>query len=142
MGIWWQGHLGFLHRLGWGGAVALSLSLALGSLALGALLIVRWPVDHFKQGARRPFWRERHPVVRALGLAAKNLAGLLLVVLGAIMAVPGVPGQGLLLILIGLTLVNFPGKYRVERSLIGRPSVQKVVNGVRRRFGRPALEID
>jgi hypothetical protein len=64
------------------------------------------------------------------------------VMLGIIMAVPGVPGQGTLLILTGLTLIDFPGKRRLERSLIRRPSVLKLINGLRQRFQRPPLEIE
>src|SRR6185369_8401278 len=127
------------HSLGWAGTIGISVGLALGSLAVAAVVVVNWPADHFKEGERPAFWAQRHPVVRALGIAAKNLGGLILVLLGCIMALPGVPGQGLLLILIGLTLVNFPGKRRIERALIRRPSVLKVVNSVRARFGHGPL---
>ena len=130
------------HRLGWAGTVALSIGLAVGSLAIGALVIVRWPADHFKEGRRAVFWSDRHPVVRALGLAGKNLAGILLTLLGVVMTLPGVPGQGLLLILVGLTLIDFPGKLALERRLVRRQAVLKVVNAVRARFGHPPLELD
>ena len=58
------------------------------------------------------------------------------------MALPGVPGQGLLTALIGLTLINFPGKTELERRLIGRPAVLRTVNRLRARFHRPPLELD
>jgi len=45
--------------------------------------------------------------------AFKNLLGVLLFMLGLIMLVT--PGQGILTLLFGLMLMNFPGKYRVER---------------------------
>ena len=134
--------LGLFRRLGWWGALGLSLFLAVGSVALAALIVVRWPVDQFKGLAPHPFWQHRHPLIRAVGLAGKNLAGYLIVLLGIIMALPGVPGQGVLLILIGLTLVNFPGKRRIERRLIQRPSIQRVVNRLRAWFGHPPLEVD
>jgi hypothetical protein len=44
--------------------------------------------------------------------------------------------------LIGLTLIDFPGKRGLERRLIGRPPILKAVNRVRARFQRPALELD
>jgi hypothetical protein len=134
--------LSLFKRLGWWGALGLSLVLALGSIALAALLVVRWPVDQFKGEAPPLFWERRHPLVRAIGFVAKNIAGYLIVLLGIIMALPGVPGQGFLLILIGLTLINFPGKRRLERRLIRRAPVLKVVNGLRARFGHPALDVD
>ena len=134
--------LSLFRRLGWWGALGLSLFLAVGSIALAALIVVRWPVDQFKGLVAPPFWEHRHPVIRAVGLVGKNIAGYLIVLLGIIMALPGVPGQGVLLILIGLTLVNFPGKRRIERRLIRRPAVLRVVNRLRAWFGHPALEID
>ena len=130
------------RRLGWWGTLGVSLVLALGSIALAALIVVGWPIDQFKGMAGPPFWQHRHPVIRGVGLVGKNVAGYIIVVLGIIMALPGVPGQGLLLILIGLTLVNFPGKRRIEKRLIRRPAIQRVVNRLRAWFGRPALEID
>src|SRR5262245_3005131 len=72
------------------------------SLAGAAAVVVLWRPDHFKPG-REVLSTGRHPVVRVLGLLAKNFVGYVLVVLGVVMSLPGVPGQGLLTILIGLT---------------------------------------
>jgi hypothetical protein len=113
-----------------------------GSIGLAAIIVVRWPPDQFKGPTAPPFWESRHPVVRIFGLAAKNLLGYLVVLLGIVLALPGVPGQGLLLMLIGVSLLNFPGKRGLERALIRRATVQRAVNSLRRRFRRPALEID
>jgi len=51
-----------------------------------------------------------------------------LVVLGIIMALPGVPGPGILTIVLGVMLLNFPGKRRLERWLIRRPMVLSAMN--------------
>ncbi len=50
------------------------------------------------------------------------------------------PGQGLLTLLIGLLLLNFPGKYRLERWLVRRPGVLRTLNWVRRRRGQEHFE--
>ena len=50
------------------------------------------------------------------------------------------PGQGVLTIVIGLLLMEFPGKTRLERWLVGRPSVLEFVNRMRTRRGRPPLQ--
>jgi hypothetical protein len=81
-------------------------------------------------------------VIRALALVGKNLAGVVLVLLGLIMALPGVPGQGLLTALIGLTLLSFPGKRRVERRFVRIPALLRAINRLRARFARPPLELD
>ena len=125
--------------LWWG--VAVSVGLALASAALGVLIVISWSVDHFKDGERPPLWRHRHPAVRALGIAGKNLAGLVLFVVGLVMALPGIPGQGILTMIVAVTLIDFPGKRGLERRLIGRPWVLRQLNRLRARFHRPPLQM-
>jgi len=127
--------------LGWAGTVAISLGLAVGSLALAAFIVVRWPPDHFKSDHPPPFLENHPAAVRVAGIVAKNVAGYLIVFMGIIMALPGVPGQGFLLILIGTTLLNFPGKRRLEQRLVRRPSIRRAIDRVRARFGHPPLEL-
>jgi hypothetical protein len=124
----------------WG--LALSAVLFLGSMAVVTVVVVGWSTDHFKRSGQQPFWADRHPLVRVVGRIGKNLAGLVVVALGIIMALPGVPGQGILTALIGLTLLDFPGKRALERKLIARQPVMKAINRLRSRFHRPALELD
>ena len=75
-------------------------------------------------------------------MVGKNLAGAVLVLLGLVMALPGIPGQGILTMIIGFTLLDFPGKRRLERRLIGRPSMLRRINQLRARFQRAPLEMD
>ncbi|RME33433.1 MAG: hypothetical protein D6786_07715, partial [Gammaproteobacteria bacterium] len=49
------------------------------------------------------------------------------------------PGQGLLTMLVGLLLMNYPGKYRLERWLVTRPRVLETLNWIRARTGHPPL---
>jgi hypothetical protein len=72
----------------------------------------------------------------AAALALKNAAALALVLLGALLSLPGVPGQGVLTILIGLVLLDFPAKRRMERAILRRRPVARWVNRLRIRFGR------
>jgi hypothetical protein len=51
------------------------------------------------------------------------------------------PGQGLLAILVGVMLANFPGKYALERRIISRPAVARGVNRIREMAGRPPFEL-
>jgi len=130
------------RRLGWAWALGIGAIATVGTIALAAVVVVRWPTDQFKGEHPRPFMEGRHPVLRASALFAQNVAGVVLFVLGFIMALPGVPGQGILTMLIGLTLVSFPGKRRLELRLIRRPAVFRAVNELRARFGHPPLELD
>jgi hypothetical protein len=81
-------------------------------------------------------------VLRWGGLVLKNLLGAFLVLFGVVMSLPGVPGQGVLTILLGVMLLDFPGKRQLELKLVSRPKVLRTVNGIRRRFDRPPLVLD
>ena len=65
-----------------------------------------------------------------------------LVVLGVLMAVPGVPGPGVLSILLGIMLLNFPGKRGLETRIVSRPRVYNAINSLRARFDKPPLMLD
>lgn len=123
-------------------AAAICLGLSLLGLAITGMVIVRMPADYFSEHYDRSFWRERHPVVRAIGHVIKNLLGVLVFAAGLVMALPGVPGPGLLVALLGLTLVDFPGKRRVELWLVSRPMVFRGMNGLRHRYHKPPIVLD
>ena len=78
-------------------------------------------------------------VTRVTVLRAQNALGLVLIAVGLVMSVPGVPGQGLLTVLIGLMLVDFPGRRRLERALARRRGLLAAMNRIRARFGHPPL---
>ena len=84
-------------------------------------------------------WGQSHPVMRWSLLVGKNLLGWVVILLGIAMLV--LPGQGILTIVIGMILINFPGKYRLERWIITRDSVLRAINAIRKRSGRAPLEI-
>ena len=113
-----------------------------GSIAIVSYLLVRIPSTYFQAAHSRDFWIGRHPVVRWGGLVVKNILGFLLVLLGIVMSLPGVPGQGVLTILLGLMLLDFPGKRRLELKLVSRPRILKTINSLRRRFDKPPLVLD
>jgi hypothetical protein len=69
----------------------------------------------------------------------KNLLGLVFVLAGVAMLV--LPGQGILTILIGLMLMNFPGKRGLEQRLVQQPSVWRAINWIRSKAHQPALEM-
>ncbi|MEX2524423.1 MAG: PGPGW domain-containing protein [Gammaproteobacteria bacterium] len=119
----------------------ISLITFIGTLIVVPWLIVRIPTDYFAPEKRQPApWSDQHPAIRWILLIAKNLFGAILVVMGIAMLV--LPGQGLLTILIGLVLLNFPGKYRLERWLVLRRPILRAVNWLRRRGGRESLIFD
>jgi hypothetical protein len=81
-------------------------------------------------------------VLRWGGLVVKNLLGAFLVLLGVLMSLPGVPGQGVLTILLGVMLLDFPGKRKLELKLVSRPKVLRTINRIRHRFDKSPLLLD
>lgn len=133
-----------LRELTWVQALLLSVVLFVitffGSIAVVAWVLVKLPADYFDADHHAAFlWADRHPLLRWLGVIAKNLFGIVLVVVGVIMSLPGVPGQGILTILLGIMLLDFPGKRRLEQSLVRRPRVRQSIDNLRQRFGKPPL---
>jgi hypothetical protein len=123
--------------LWWLGGVSLAVFLAT-PIAVG-WTIVRLPRDYFAKEHRRPLdsWKER-PVLRYALLAGKNVLGAVFVFAGLLMLI--VPGQGLLTIVGGLVLMDFPGKFELERWLVQRPTVWRSINWLRRRAGSEPLK--
>lgn len=113
------------------------LSLAIGCL-LGPWLILQLPADYFTWRRRHAeLARRGHPVRRAILTSAKNLVGAILVVAGFCLFF--LPGQGLITLVAGLVVMNYPGKFRLERWLIRRPKVLPALNWFRQRYGREPL---
>jgi hypothetical protein len=123
------------------GVLLFLVSFAL-SLAIVSVIMIKIPADYFRKGRPRNLWSDRHPAVRFLGIVAKNVLGVLLVALGIVMSIPGVPGQGILTILLGIMLLDFPGKSNLEHKLVSRPQVLKAINKLRHRFGKLSLVLD
>jgi len=117
----------------------ISLALFFGSLLALPLLVAAIPEDYFLGTSKDYFKRHyrRHPAVRFGLLALKNLAGVLLLILGAVMLFT--PGQGLLTLFMGLLLINFPGKRKLELYLIRREGVARGVAWIRRKAGAKPL---
>jgi hypothetical protein len=118
----------------------LSVIVFIGTLVAIPLLAIHIPADYFTR-RRRPLKSlpQGHAAVRLLGLVLKNLAGSIFILSGIVMLV--LPGQGIITLLIGLMLVNFPGKRDLELRIIEQQSVLRSINWIRLRARRPALKL-
>jgi hypothetical protein len=125
----------------WMGLSLLSIVTFFGSLIVLRILIVRMPADYFvgRRPAHNP-WADSHPAIRMSALVTKNLLGGILVAFGFVMLFT--PGQGVLSILVGLSLLNIPGKRALERRIVGNPVVLRGLNRVRGHAGRPPLVLE
>ncbi len=118
---------------------AASIALALFTPIAVGWAVIRLPADYFIKRDHAPLdtW-EQHPLLRPLLLIGKNLLGIVLVIAGIAMLV--LPGQGLLTIVVGLVLIDFPGKFRLERWIATRGPVWRSLNWLRTRAHRPELQ--
>ena len=124
--LWWLG--------------ALSAATFVGTLVAVPILVVRIPTDYFLPRRRRPRRRDsRHPRPYLAATIAKNLVGFVLVLAGVAMLV--LPGQGVITILIGIMLMNFPGKVRLEKWIVRRRAVLRAINWMRSKADHPALRL-
>ncbi len=128
-------HTGLFALIGGG-----SLLLFVGTILAMPLLIVSIPQDYFLHEKSEPYgFAKRHPAIRLVMLVLKNGAGVVLLAAGFVMLF--IPGQGLLTMFIGLMLMNFPGKRRLELGLVKYPRIQHGINWIRRRSGREPLQL-
>ena len=113
----------------------LSIVLFVGTLSAVPWMLRSIPADYFTHPRRPPSrFAHHHPVLRWLLRVVRAVLALICLVAGLAMLV--LPGQGLLTLLVGFLLLEFPGKYRLEKWLIGRPRVFRSVNALRRRLHR------
>ena len=111
------------------------------SLVFVPWAIVQLPADYFHHHRRqRARWNTLHPALRFLLLLGKNLLGAILVIIGLAMLV--LPGQGLLTILMGILLLDFPGKFKFERWLISRKPILRTSNWLRQKAHKEPLRLN
>lgn len=117
------------------------ISLTASTLAV-AIVMVKIPANYFSETHRREFLPGSSWFVRWGALILKNVLGVVLVILGILLSLPGVPGQGILTILLGLIMIDIPGKRPLEARIIKLPKVQSAINSLRARYDKPPLILD
>jgi hypothetical protein len=114
------------------GALVFSLIAVVASLILVPKYLARLPCDYLISEEHHRASRSSVPL-----RVVKNLLGLVLVTLGALMLV--LPGQGLITLMVGVMLLDFPGKQKLLQRALGQRNVLGAVNGLRQRAGKPPL---
>lgn len=135
----------FWETLSWS-KILLGVGLFLVSFTLSfaaiAIVMVKIPENYFSSHYQRDFMPDSPFLVRWGAVIIKNLFGVFLILLGIVLSLPGVPGQGLLTILLGLIMLDIPGKRPLEAKIIKRPSILSAINNLRARYNKPPLELD
>jgi len=116
-----------------------SLAVSFGAVAL---VMVKVPPHYFSSRHDRDFMPNSRFLVRWGAVIAKNVAGVFLILLGIVLSLPGVPGQGILTILLGIIFLDIPGKRPFEARIIKRPAVLSAINSLRAKYNKLPLELD
>ncbi|MFD2111307.1 PGPGW domain-containing protein [Thiorhodococcus fuscus] len=115
----------------------LSVALCLASLASLPFIVARIPEDYFCDREHQRTRKRLHRLLHYGILALKNLTGGILILAGIAMLV--LPGQGLLTIIMGIILSDFPGKFALERRLASNPRILGGINWLRKKGGSAPL---
>ncbi len=124
--------------------VLISMGVSSVFIFLISIIGISWfvaqiPEDYFLLSKRQTSkWQEQKPILRLVAVVGKNILGLSLIIGGLLMLI--LPGQGLLTIVTGLLLVNYPGKYKLEQKLVSIPSIYKPLNWIRFKAKKPPLQ--
>ena len=125
--------------------------LILAIVSLVALLLVGWatalavliglPCDYLRASRIAAARRDRG-LIDKTWLVIRNILGSMLVLIGALLSIPLIPGPGLLIVVAGMLLLDFPAKHRMLRKLVSRPLVLRSINRLRCAFAQAPLLID
>ena len=112
------------------GLATVSVVFLIVSILFIPYLVARIPADYFLASDKSESIKSRswHSLI---WLFLRNIFGAFLILAGIIML--ALPGQGILTILAGLFVMNFPGKYKLERYIVSKPAVLNSLNWIRRR---------
>ena len=102
--------------------------------------MVKIPADYFSSKYVKKLSADKHYSVRWATFIVKNVIGFLLIIAGIIMVFT--PGPGVPTILLGLIMMDIPGKRPLEARLINRPLVLSAVNDLRAKYNKPPLVMD
>jgi len=124
----------------WWIVIASSTMFGLALIAVPPL-VIRIPTDYFAYPHRSDAeYPRRYSWFRWIWLILKNVLGIGFLFFGVLMLV--LPGQGILTILIAITMLDFPGKFRLQRWVVSRKRVLDSINWVRKRRGKDPLVLD
>ncbi len=101
-----------------------------------SLLIIPWiicklDVDFFIHIHEHTRKEDEHPLIFILFRIVRYFFGAMLLLAGFLMIF--LPGQGILTMILGISLLDFPGKRALVDGLLKLPSIQNALNWVRKK---------
>jgi hypothetical protein len=108
-----------------------SVAMFAGMLIAVPWLIRRLPADYFV--------REHGPSSFAIKVV-RNVIGVVLIAVGIALLL--LPGQGVITIVLGLSILDLPIKRRALGWLFSRPKIQEGIQKIRSKAGKPPLILE
>ena len=107
----------------------------LGSVILIPWILIQLPSDYFHEKERKKCpWGNCPAILRTIVIILKNIIGVILLISGFIMLF--IPGQGLLTMIVGIVLMDFPYKYKLLRWAIDHPKILSTINALREKANK------
>lgn len=126
LSIWTEQHAGAMLFI-----VVISFVALLATIWGTPYLLARMPDNYF---LLTPEHTQRTPR-KLLISSIRTLLGLMLIIFGILMIFT--PGPGLVALVLGLCVSDFPGKHRILQRLICQPNVFKALNWLRAKADKP-----
>ncbi len=120
------------------GIGVISAVMFVGTLVAIPIILSRLPTNYFQHDLEHIWMEDHHPALRLVGLILKNTIGLIFLFAGIAMLV--LPGQGILTMVIGISLLDFPGKRKLEHKLLTQPMVFQAMNAIRAKCSKPSFD--
>jgi archaellum biogenesis protein FlaJ (TadC family) len=131
-----MGSISVGQLLQWLGAVSILTFVV--SLLVVPWLILFLPANYFIQHRLKVEERhQRHPVLTIILFVLRNVIGLGLLAAGIAMLI--LPGQGILTMVIALSVMDFPGKHHLLEKGVQNRKIQQSLNWIRGKGGKEKL---
>lgn len=118
--------------------IIISVLFWIGTLVAVPLVVIWLPSDYLTTENGLGVSRRLPPVLRYPYWVLKNVFGVIFIIAGIAMLF--LPGQGILTIVLGMALINFPGKRKVIRRTLGHERVLSTINRLRARARKEPLQ--
>lgn len=122
--VWLENNSYILFYLG-----IISVLIFIFSIVGLRLFIIAIPSDYFINKKRVSALRDNSILLWVFYKIFKNIIGYIFIAIGLLALV--LPGQGILMILIGLMMSDYPKKFDLEKKIIKINTVRKGVNWIR-----------
>lgn len=133
--VWLENNSYILFYLG-----IISVLIFIFSIVGLRLFIIAIPSDYFINKKRVSALRDNSILLWVFYKIFKNIIGYIFIAIGLLALV--LPGQGILMILIGLMMSDYPKKFDLEKKIIKIDTVRKGVNWIRKKSNVEKIKLN